>query len=132
MKIKANSKSKLIMNKIPIGEYLSELNNTHIEVKKLNNNYWSLFSLIYCSAFIIMNSLILFILFFNNFNLIMKNIFIYALVITLFLVTIIFYSASSVSFEANTTYKLINTYYLTNINSFTFSNKIKVNLKKNI
>ena len=115
-------------NRIYLSKILFQLNLIYSEINEYNTSFWSKYLL---SIWLILGSVInltLYFLLFFKFNLIMKTLFAYVLSLIIMKFVFIMNTASSVNYEANKSYKLLNSIMVFN-NRINRKNTIKSNLK---
>ena len=115
-------------NRIYLSKILFQLNLIYSEINEYNTSFWSKYLL---SIWLILGSvinLILYFVLFFKFNLIMKSLFAYILLLIIMKFVFIMNTASSVNYEANKSYKLLNSIMVFN-NRINRKNTIKSNLK---
>jgi uncharacterized membrane protein len=93
---------------------LISLNSIIWEINIYNNDLWSKYLLIVLLLVIIVLELALFQSIFGKMSFLFKIIWFYGSCLVFFLLIIVLNTASSVSFEANKCYKLLNKLFITN------------------
>jgi hypothetical protein len=107
---------------------LISLDSIILEIHTYNTDFWSKYLMIVLILVIIALDLIFFQTIFGKMNFFFKMIFFYASCLAFLLLIILINTASSVSFEANKSYKLLNKLFITigNNKQILFHMKIKV------
>jgi hypothetical protein len=118
------TKRKMTYNKIK--NILKSLNSIALEINTYNNDLWSKYLMIFLMLIIIGLDLLLFQSFFGKSSLIFKIIIFYGSSSMFFLLIILINTASSVSFEANKSYKLLNKLFVTKNKQISIRMGIKV------
>jgi hypothetical protein len=118
--------TKFKMNHHNMKNILKLLNSINSEINTYNNEYWSKYLIIVLMLIITALDLLLFQTIFGKFGLIFNIILFYGSSIMFLLLIIFINTASSVSFEANKSYKLLNNLFITKNKEISFRMKIKV------
>jgi hypothetical protein len=105
---------------------IKSLQSIHSEIKEYNNNYWSEFLFWLCITFTPINAFGAYQLFFVNYNILISLVYIYAILLTSFMLYYPLNSASSVVVDANKSYKHLMNTYIKNSIIIKFSDKLKV------
>jgi hypothetical protein len=113
-----------------IKNILISLNAIISEINIYNNDLWSKYLMIVLIIMIITLDLVFFEAIFGKMNLFLKIILFYASSIFFLLLIILINTASSVSFEANKSYKLLNKMFITNNKQISIRMRIKVWIQK--
>jgi len=124
-RIEKEFKSRNSQKLIRILNLIKPLNSIHAEINKLNNNYWSKYLLL---SLLSMNSMINMCLYnalFGGLDTNQRIFYFYIALIFVVLLIFILNTASSVSSEANKSYKLLN-------KLFVFSSRSKISRTKQI
>jgi hypothetical protein len=126
-----NSITKSFDNKYKMTYYrmkniLNSLDSIILEINTYNNDFWSKYLMIFLISIIIALDLILFESIFGKISLFFKIIFSYGSSNYSLLLIILINTASSVSFEANKSYKLLNKLFVTKNKQFSIRMRIKV------
>jgi hypothetical protein len=93
---------------------LKSLNSIASEINTYNNDLWSKYLMIFILTMVLILDLVLFEAIFGNMNLIFNLYFFYISSVLFLLMIVLINTASSVSFEANKSYKLLNKLFITN------------------
>jgi uncharacterized membrane protein len=105
---------------------LISMNSIISEINTYNNDLWSKYLMIVLISGILVLDIILFEAIFGKMNFFMKVALFYGSSLLFVLLMILINTASSVSFEANKSYKLLNKSFITNNKQVSNSMKIKV------
>ncbi len=109
---------------------LKSLNSIISEINTYNNDFWSKYLMIVLIIFIIALDLLLFQSIFGKMNFFYKMILFYVSCSSFSLLMILINTASSVSFEANKSYKLLNKWFITYNKQISIRMRIKVWIQK--
>jgi hypothetical protein len=109
---------------------LISLNSITSEINTYNNDLWSKYLMIVLPLIIIFLDFVLFQSIFGKMSFYFKIILFYASCLAFLLLIILLNTASSVSFEANKSYKLLNKLFITNNKQISIRMRIKVWLQK--
>jgi hypothetical protein len=112
-----NNRMKNIL--IPLNSIISEINT-------YNNDLWSKYLMIVLMFIILVLDLVLFEAIFGKMNFFFKLIIFYASSVLFLLLIILINTASSVAFESNKSYKLLNKSFITNKKQISIRMRIKV------
>ncbi len=96
------------------------------EINTYNNDLWSKYLMIVLISGILVLDIILFEAIFGKMNIFMKVALFYGSSLLFLLLMILINTASSVSFEANKSYKLLNKFFITNNKQISIRMRIKV------
>jgi hypothetical protein len=118
------TKFKMTYNKM--NNILKTLNSTISEINTYNNDLWSMYLMIVLMLVITALDSILFQSIFGKMSLFFKIILIYGSSILFLLLIMFINTASSVSFEANKSYKLLNKLFITNRKQISIRMRVKV------
>jgi hypothetical protein len=126
-----NSITKSFDKKYKITNYgaqniLLSLDSIISEINIYNNDLWSKYLMIVLMSIIIILDLVLFQSVFGKISLFFKVIMFYFSIMLFLLLIILINIASSVSFEANISYNLLNKLFITNNKQLSIHMKIKV------
>jgi hypothetical protein len=99
---------KYIMTNYKTKNILKSLDSIISEINIHNNNFWSMYLMIVLMLVIIIFDVLLFQSLFGKMNLFFKILLFYASIVLFLLLIILMNTASSVSFEAKKSYKLLN------------------------
>jgi hypothetical protein len=105
---------------------LKSLNSIISEINTYNNDFWSKYLMVNLVMFIIALDLVLFQSIFGKINFFMKMILFYGSCLVFSSLMILLNTASSVSFEANKSYKLLNKLFITHNKEISIRMRIKV------
>ncbi len=105
---------------------LQPLNSIASEINTSNNDLWSKYLMIVLMIVIIALDLVFFDLIFKKMSFFIKIIFFYSSSILFLILMVLINTASSVSFEANKSYKLLNKLFITNNKQMSIRARIKV------
>ncbi len=119
-----NKKHRMTNNKMK--NILKSLNSIAREINTYNNDLWSKYLMIVLIFVLIVLDFVFFESIFGKMNLFFKIIFLYASCTTFSLLMILINTASSVSFEANKSYKLLNKLFITFNKQVSIRMRIKV------
>jgi hypothetical protein len=119
-----DKKHKMTNNKMR--NILKSLNSIVREINTYNNDLWSKYLLIVLIFILIVLDFVLFESIFGKMNLFFKMILFYASCSAFSLLIIVINTASSVSFEANKSYKLLNKLFITFNKQVSIRMRIKV------
>jgi hypothetical protein len=100
------------------------------EINTYNNDLWSKYLMIVLVSFILVVDLLFFEAIFGKMSFFFKIIFFYGSSIFFLILLILINTASSVSFEANITYKLFNKLFIINNKQISIPMRIKVWIQK--
>jgi hypothetical protein len=117
---------KYKMNYYRMKNILIPLNSIISEINTYNNDFWSIYLMVILIIFIAALDLVLFQSIFGKMNFFVKMLFFYASCSAFSLLMILINTASSVSFEANISYKLLNKLFITYDNQISIRMRIKV------
>jgi hypothetical protein len=109
---------------------LKSLNSIISEINTYNNDFWSKYLMVNLVMFIIALDLVLFQSIFGKINFFMKMILFYGSCLVFSSLMILLNTASSVSFEANKSYKLLNKLFITHNKEISIRMRIKVWIQK--
>ena len=123
---------------IRIRETLQSFDSLYSEINEYNTSFWSKFLALFriLFGFLIIN--FLFILFFKSLPIIIAIVIVYALVIFIIIFNFMIFTASSVTYSANKSYKILNLLFISYSQSnrialrSTILTKLKVNQKLSI
>jgi hypothetical protein len=104
---------KYKMTNYKMKSILKSLDSIIFEINIHNNDFWSKYLMIVLMLLIIVIDIILFESLFGKMNLFFKIILFYASIVFFLLLIILINTASSVSFEAKKSYKLLNKLFIT-------------------
>jgi hypothetical protein len=124
--IRKSCDTKFKINNHKMKNILKLLNSINSEVNTYNNEFWSKYLMIFLVLIIIALDLLLFETIFGKFSLILNIILFYGSSIMFLLLIIFINTASSVSFEANKSYKLLNKLFITKNKQISIPMRIKV------
>jgi hypothetical protein len=102
------------MNYYRMKNILKSLNSIISEINTYNNDFWSKYLMVVLIIIIISIDLVLFKSIFGKMSFFFKMILFYGSCSAFILLIILINTASSVSFEANISYKLLNKLFITN------------------
>jgi hypothetical protein len=105
---------------------LKSMNSIISEINTYNNDLWSKYLMIVLILVIIVLDLVLFEAVFGEMSFFFKIIVFYGSILLFLLLIILINTASSVSFEANKSYKLLNKLFITNNKQISIRMRIKV------
>jgi hypothetical protein len=105
---------------------LRSLNSIISEINTYNNDLWSKYLMIFLTLIIIGLDLVLFQSIFGKISLFLKIIMFYSSCLMFLLITIFINTASSVSLEANKSYKLFNKMFITYMNNKEISIRMRI------
>jgi hypothetical protein len=125
-RITKNFDNKYKMTYYKMNNILKSLDSIISEINAYNNDFWSKYLMIFLISVIITLDLILFESIFGKMSLFFKIILIYGSSNFSLLLIILINSASSVSFEANKSYKLLNKLFITKNKQLSIRVRIKV------
>ncbi len=117
---------KYKMNNYRMKNILKSLNSIVSEINTYNNDFWSKYLMIVLIIVIIALDLLLFQSIFGKMNFFLKMILFYCSCSAFSLLMILINTASSVSFEANKSYKLLNKMFITYNKQISIRMRIKV------
>jgi hypothetical protein len=118
------TKRRMTYNKMK--NILIPLNSIASEINTYNDNFWSKYLMIVLITVILVMDLALFVGIFGKLNFFFKILLIYGSGEVFLFLVILINTASSVSFEANKSYKLLNNLFITNNNQVSIRMRIKV------
>jgi hypothetical protein len=124
--IRKNSEKKYKMNNYRMKNILKPLNSIVSEINAYNNDFWSKYLMIFLIIVIIALDLVLFQSIFGKINFFYKMILFYGSCSIFSLLMILINTASSVSFEANKSHKLLNNLFVTHNKQISIRMRIKV------
>jgi hypothetical protein len=124
--ISKSFEKKYIMSNNRMKNILKSLNSIISEINTYNNDFWSKYLMIVLIIFIIALDLLLFQSIFGKSNFFMKMILFYVSCSAFSLLMILINTASSVSFEAKKSYKLLNKLFITYNKQISIRMRIKV------
>ncbi len=124
--IRKSFEKKYKMNNHRMKNILKPLNSIVSEINTYNNDFWSKYLMVVLIIVIIALDLLLFQSIFGKMNFFLKMILFYSSCSAFSLVMILICSASSVSFEANKSYKLLNKLFITYNKQISIRMRIKV------
>ncbi len=110
---------------------LKSLNSIISEINTYNNDFWSKYLMVNLVMFIIALDLVLFQSIFGKINFFMKMILFYGSCLVFSSLMILINNASSVFFEVNISYKLLNKLFITHNKEISICMRIKVWIPKN-
>jgi hypothetical protein len=110
--IRKSFEKKYKMNNHRMKNILKSLNSIISEINTYNNDFWSKYLMVFLIIFIVTLDLTLFQSIFGKMNFFMKMILFYGSCLVFSLLMILMNTASSVSFEANKSYKLLNKLFI--------------------
>ncbi len=105
---------------------LKSLNSIILEINTYNNDFWSMYLMIVLILVIIVFDILLFQTIFGKTSFFFKMLFFYSSCLVFLLLIILISTASSVSFEANKSYKLLNKLFITHNKQVSIHMRIKV------
>jgi hypothetical protein len=117
---------KYEMSNYRMKNILKSLNSIISEINTYNDDFWSKYLMIVLIIFIIALDLLLFQSIFGKMNFFYKMILFYVSCSSFSLLMILINTASSVSFEANKSYKLLNKWFITYNKEISIRMRIKV------
>jgi hypothetical protein len=109
---------------------LKSLNSIISEINTYNNDLWSKYLMIVLMLIIIVFDILLFQSVFGKTSFLFKIIFFYISCLVFLFLIILINTASSVTFEANKSYKLLNKMFITNNKQISISIRIKVRIQR--
>jgi hypothetical protein len=121
---------KYKMTNYKIKNILKSLDSIISEINTHNNDFWSKYLMIVLMLVIINFDILLFQSLFGKMSLFFKIILFYASIVLFLLLIILINTASSVSFEAKKSYKLLNKLFITNNKQVSIRFRIKVWIQK--
>jgi len=122
---------KMKVNRLNIKNILHTINAIHREINEYNTDYWSIYLMIVIMLIIIGMDIVLFHAIFGKIGLLFKVSLFYGSCFAFMLVMVLINTASSVSFESNKSYKLLNKLFLSrNISKISLTIRIKVWIHK--
>jgi hypothetical protein len=127
-RIRKISDKKYKMTNYRIRNILISMDSIICEINTHNNDFWSKYLMIVLMFVIIALDLVLFLSIFGKFSLFFKLLLFYGSNVLFLLIMILINTASSVSLEANKSYKLLNKFFITTANSeqISIQKRIKV------
>jgi hypothetical protein len=105
---------------------LKSLDSIISEINTYNNDFWSKYLMFVLMTVILVVDLAFFVAIFGKLNFFIKIVIIYGSSEVFLFLVILINTASSVSFEANKSYKLLNKLFITNNNQVSIRMRIKV------
>jgi hypothetical protein len=117
---------KYKMNNYRMKNILKSLNSVISEINTYNNDFWSKYLMVVLIIVIIALDLLLFQTIFGKMNFFLKLISFYCSGSTFSILMILINTTSSVSFEANKSYKLLNNLFITHNKQISIRMRIKV------
>jgi hypothetical protein len=114
------------MNNYRMKNILKSFNSIISEINTYNNDFWSKYLMVVLIMFVIALDLVLFQSIFGKSDLFIKMILFYISCSQLSLLMILLNTASSVSFEAKKSYKLLNKLFITHNKQISIRMRIKV------
>jgi hypothetical protein len=105
---------------------LKTLDSIISEINTYNNDFWSKYLMFVLITVILVVDLAFFVSIFGKLNIFLKVLLIYGSSVVFLFLVILINTASSVSFEANKSYKLLNKLFITNKNQVSIRMRIKV------
>jgi hypothetical protein len=124
--IRNSFEKKYKMSNYRMKNILKSLNSIISEINTYNNDFWSKYLMVALIIVILALDLVLFQSIFGKTNFIIKMILFYGSCTTFSLLMILINIASSVSFEANKSYKLLNKLFITYNKQISIRMRIKV------
>jgi hypothetical protein len=126
-RIKNSIHSRSRINNSKIKQILNSLNSIHSEIDEFNANHWNKF-LFWILILIIMSmDFTIFSVLFGGKNIFLKLVGLYFVLMFILLLVFLLNIASSISYEANNSYKLLIKLFALNVKlNITKTNKIKV------
>jgi hypothetical protein len=124
--IRKSFEKKYKMSNHRMKNILKSLNSIISEINTYNNDFWSKYLMIVLIIVTIALDLVLFQSIFGKMSLFLKMILFYGSCSQFSLLMILINTASSVSFEANISYKLLNTLFITHNKQISIRMRIKV------
>jgi hypothetical protein len=124
--IRKSFEKKYKMNNYRMKNILKSLNSIVSEINTYNNDFWSKYLMIVLIIFIIALDLLLFQSIFGKMNFSLKMILFYVSCSIFSFLMLLINTASSVSFEANKSYKLLNKLFITDNKQISIRMRIKV------
>ncbi len=124
--IRKSFEKKCKTNYYTMKKILKSLNSIISEINTYNNDFWSKYLMVVLIIVIIVLDLVLFQSIFGKMSFFFKIILFYYSCLSFILLIILMNAASSVSFEANFSYKLLNRLFITNNKQISIRMKIKV------
>ncbi len=109
LKSKINKKSKY--HSWEVKYYVKSLDQIYRELNDYNTNYWSKFLFLNWVLLATVINTVLYLTIFAKLNLIARIVFIYSSIFFIFIIILVINNASSVTYEANKSYNLFNSYY---------------------
>jgi len=116
-----------------IDHIIQSLTSIHVEISDYNKRYWSKFSVILLVLLITFMNTVLFLIIFKEMNIIVKIFMFYAFILSFIIITFYLNTASTVSYEAIQSYKLLNKLSIacTANKRVNLSKRVKVNVYYN-
>ena len=114
LKIKINSMNERLIEMkrrkrfIRIRETLLSFDSLYSEINEYNTTFWSKFLLVFWLTFGSFNVVFLYIILFNSLNFFIKIVLVYALLFWFFCFLFVIFTASSVTYYSNKSYKTLN------------------------
>ncbi len=124
--IRKSFEKKYKMNNHRMKNILKSLNSIISEINTYNNDFWSKYLMVVLIIITIALDLVLFQSIFGKMNFFIKMILFYGSCTAFLLLMILINTASSVSFEANISYKLLNKLFITYNKQISIRMRIKV------
>jgi hypothetical protein len=109
LKSRINKKSKY--HSWEVKYYVKSLDQIYRELNDYNTNYWSKFLFLIWVLLATVINTVLYLTMFAKLNLITRMVFIYSSIFFIFIIILVINNASSVTYEANKSYNLFNSYY---------------------
>jgi hypothetical protein len=117
---------KFKMTNYKMKNILKSLDSIISEINIYNNDFWSKYLMIVLTLVIIAFDILLFQSFFGKMNLFFKILLFYGSIVLFLLLIIVINTTSSVSFEANKSYKLLNKLFITIGNNKQISIRMRI------
>jgi hypothetical protein len=124
--IRKSYENKYKMTYYRMKNILKSLDSVISEINTYNNDIWSKYLMIFVVSVIIILDFVLFESIFGEISLYFKIVLFYGSSVFSLLLIILINTASSVSFEANKSYKLLNKLFVTKNKQFSIRMRIKV------